>query len=62
VKANSDSKRHRELIFRFDRRFGRNSKSKTCPFDKLRAGSEPRRRIENPKTIEHPRVRGTLNF
>jgi ABC-type uncharacterized transport system substrate-binding protein len=26
-----------------------NRKSKACPFDKLRAGSEPRRRIENPK-------------
>jgi len=28
-----------------------NLKSKACPFDKLRAGSEPRRRIENLKLV-----------
>ena len=28
-----------------------NRKSKTCPFDKLRAGSEPRRRIQNRKLV-----------
>ena len=28
-----------------------NRKSKTCPFDKHRAGSEPRRRTENPKWL-----------
>ena len=28
-----------------------NRKSKACPFDKLRAGSEPHRRIENLKWV-----------
>src|SRR5262245_33743116 len=41
-----DRTRMRSPSFRFD-----NRKSKACPFDKLRAGSEPRRRIENPKWV-----------
>jgi len=40
-------------IFRTANRWLRsdNLKSKTCPFDKLRAGSEPRRRIQNLKSV-----------
>jgi len=41
-----DRTRMRSPSFRSD-----NRKSKACPFDKLRAGSEPRRRIENPKWV-----------
>ena len=40
---------------KFRTRFGfswyDNRKSKACPFDKLRAGSEPGRRIENRKLV-----------
>jgi len=31
-----------------------NRKSKTCPFDKLRGGSESYRRIENLKWLDDP--------
>jgi putative ABC transport system substrate-binding protein len=35
----------------FLRPYSDNRKSKSCPFDKLRAGSEPCRRIEHPKWL-----------
>jgi len=39
------------LSTRTERVFSYNRKSKTCPFDRLRAGSELCRRIQNPKWI-----------
>jgi prepilin-type N-terminal cleavage/methylation domain-containing protein len=43
VKSKTES---RKLILAIE-----NPKSKTCPFDRLRAGSEPSRRIENGFTL-----------
>jgi hypothetical protein len=40
--------------------FSRIKKSKICPFDKLRAGSELSRRIENSKLINSGRGVGDL--
>ena len=40
--------------------FSAESKSKICPFDRLRAGSEFSRRIENSKLINSGRDVGDL--
>src|SRR4030095_6335045 len=40
---------HNTLLKRFPDSCSDNLKSKTCPFDILRAGSESYRRIQNPK-------------
>ncbi len=41
----------RQFRIQFGVSLSDNLKSKTCPFDKLRAGSEPFRRVKNPKWV-----------